>query len=232
VGPHPSPTASLLSSQKIGDVIQQAGELLVGSSAIAVLWELLVRRSFLDEVLERTNTSTSVAEAGLVDVTFDFHAEIDWRHLLEGAVSIDALFSWAAGWRDINMPRIRETASRRGTRIRIVLPDPDNDETMSALAQRYGKTVDDVVVHIRSALDTFLELKGEHGGRVRVWTVAFPHTFSLYLIDNRAVFALYSHQRTEVSVPAFVCDNEGSLYRYFSDDFNSIVRRGGSGVER
>ena len=231
-GPTPSPKTGLLSANKLGPVLQQAGELMMGSSAIAILWELFVRRAFFEEVLEATNTSVSVVEAGLAEITFDFLEKIDWKSLLDNALTVDTLFSWAAGWREINSTRIRTIASSGSGRVRIVLPDPTNDDTMATLAQRFDEPIADVRMRIQSALDSFLALKGEFGGRIRVWTVDFPHTFSAYLIDTTAIFALYSHQRREVSVPAFVCKRPGNLYRYIRADFDSIVAEGGSGVER
>jgi hypothetical protein len=230
VGSSPNSSTGILSKNKFGLVLQDAGALLVGSSAVAVLWELVVRRAFVDEILDRTGTATSIAKAGITACTFDFHHDVPWKELLDEGLRLDAFFAWAEFWRESHGEQIRTLARRRSSRIRVILPDPQDQATIDSLAQRFQSDPGTVTAKVQSALRYFLDLKHD-GGNVRVWTVSFPHTFSTYVIDETGVLALYSHRPVDVSIPAFVCRRGGTLYKYISDEIESIVRSGGTGKE-
>lgn len=211
-------------------VVRDIGGLLIVTVAITLLWELWAKRAFLDEVLVKVRMADEVKLAGLVRVTDSFHRGIDWDPLFHSVNKLDIFFAYGRTWRSTHTEELREVAARKGARIRIVLPDPDDVQTVSELARRFNSTPEKIKQLIKEAETDFRNLRhisAGNGAQIGIWFLPATPQFSFYRFDHIAIFALYSHSRERVPIPTFVVEMGGTLYDYIRKEFEAMIRPGG-----
>ena len=64
-------------------LMQQLGAMIFVTATITLFWELMAKRSFLGEILVKTQVSRDIALAGLLKITQRFLDDIDWRRYIE-----------------------------------------------------------------------------------------------------------------------------------------------------
>jgi len=75
-------------------LLTQLGSLLIVTTTITIGWELVGKRAFAEEVLEKANLSRELAEAGITKVFGSFHErEIDWIEFLKLPAKLTCYFS-------------------------------------------------------------------------------------------------------------------------------------------
>lgn len=211
-------------------VVQQLGGLLLVTVAITLLWELWGKRAFLDEVLAKAQISKEITFAGIVKITDSFHHDIDWKSYFRMVNKLDIFFAYGRTWRNTYIEELREVAAREDVRIRLVLPDPDNEQTVIELARRFNYTPENLKTLIREAEADFRNLrpfKGAKGAQIDIWFLpATPH-FTFYRFDHIAILALYSHRKERAPVPTFICEMGGTLYDYIRKEFDAMISQEG-----
>jgi hypothetical protein len=211
-------------------VVQNVGSLLLVTVVITILWELWGKRAFLDEVLAKAQVSKEIAFAGITKITDSFHHDIDWRSYFRTVNKLDIFFAYARTWRNTYTQELQEVASREDARIRVVLPDPENEQTVIELARRFNYTPEELRTLIREAETQFRSLRssiGAKGAHIDIWFLPAAPLFTFYRFDRIAILALYSHCRERVPVPTFVCEMGGTLYDYIRKEFEAMIRQGG-----
>jgi hypothetical protein len=184
-GPHgPSPWDSIL---------REAGALLFVTATLSVVWDLRGRRQLTNEVLSAAGLSKAITDAGLTDLTTHY-AEIDWNGLLNRATHVDLFFSYAATWRAYHDAALRRLVKCEGARLRVILPDHEDEGQVTQLAARFGASDNEIIQKIKDAEQAFAALFGESDERATVElrvTRAFP-VFTYYRFDGRCIGVLYS----------------------------------------
>lgn len=211
-------------------VVRDVGGLLLVTVAIALLWELWVKRAFLDELLAKAQISKEITFAGLVKITDSFHQDIDWKSYFRTVNKLDIFVAYARTWRSVHRQDLEKVAVRQDARIRVVLPDPEDEQTVVELARRFGCGPEDLIKRIREAETDFTRLRsygGERGAQIDIWFFPGTPRFSFYRFDRIAIFALYNHRREQASVPTFVCEMGGTLYDYIRKEFDAMIQPGG-----
>jgi hypothetical protein len=207
-------------------VTQDIGSLLFVTMAITVLWELYGKRAFLDEILAKMQISKEITSAGIIKIADSFHQDIDWKDYFGKVKELDIFFAYARTWRNTHVSELREVAAREGARIRVILPDPEDEQVLGELARRFDYSVQDVKDLIREAQAYFEKLcspKENRGAKIEIKFLPAAPVFSFYCFDNIAVLALLSHRRDLVEVPAFVCEKGGTLYGYIRQEFDFMI---------
>lgn len=67
--------------------------------------------------------------------------DIDWTSLFNKVNKLDIFFAYGQIWRKTYLQELREVAARKNARIRLVLPDPEDEQTISELARRFCYTI-------------------------------------------------------------------------------------------
>jgi hypothetical protein len=211
-------------------LLQNVGSTLFVAGAITLLWELVGKRAFLDEVLAKAGVSKEVSFAGILRITDSFHQDVDWKSYFQSVQKLDIFFAYGRTWRNAHIHELRTLLGREGARARVVLPDPEDKQTMEELARRFSYTPDQLVELIREAERDFKGLRGQAGTRgaeLSIWFLpAAPH-FTFYRFDRIAVLALYTHRRERAPVPTFVCEMGGTLYDYIRKEFDAMIAEKG-----
>src|SRR2546426_4509069 len=115
-------------------VVRDVGSFLSASAVLTFLWEFWGRRAFLDEVLAKVQLSDDVRSAGILKIVPSFHTGIDWQTYFPRARELDILFAYGRTWRATHLEELQHVAQKKGSRIRVVLPDPDDPLTVGELA--------------------------------------------------------------------------------------------------
>ena len=80
---------------------------------------------------------------------------------------------------------------------------------------------------MKKAIEFFKELKNSHRANLQLWTINDPPVFTMYRFDNSIIVALFKHRKSKVlGVPAFICEEGGTLYNYYRDEYEDLVKRG------
>jgi hypothetical protein len=221
-------------------LVRDCGSLLIVSVPVAVLWELYAKRAFIDELLSKARASVNdliartilareLQEAGLRAFTTDFAHQVNWLDLFRNARRVDLFFSYARSWMNINNAQLEELARREGARIRVVLPDPDNQELVSELARRFGKQTDEIRASILATRDDFFRMfvtpfqDNRQGPDFSLFYASTAPQFTFYRFDSRSVLALYKHRQGRGGVPVFEAEEGGTIHLFIQQEMDAFI---------
>lgn len=208
----------------LGLVIQQVAALLIATGALAILWELRGKRDLVDEVLAKVGVADDVKETGIFRASMDWRV-VPWSDLISNAREIDIHIAYGSTWLSTHSKELKDFSLKRGRRMRYLLPDPDDPETMSVLASRFDKTPEIIQGRVREAAKDVAELSRQGRADIRIWYRKGAPTFTGYRFDDTYVVTLYQHRTERTPVPTLMMSG-GSFGKFFSEDLESIVRQG------
>jgi hypothetical protein len=204
-------------------LLGQVGGLLVATGLITVSWELFGKRAFAEEVFSKAQLRADLASSGLERVHDSYLEDVEWASLFENSRSLDIVVAYASTWRNTHRNRLESLVAQEGAKLRVFLPDPHDDQTMSVLARRFKTTETALQAKVEEAIVDFRDL--ERFGNVEIYTRAGDAVFSCYRFDRRAVLTLYSHsQERRTSVPTFLV-GDGVLRDFVRTDIDAIKRQ-------
>ncbi|WP_395110282.1 hypothetical protein [Actinomadura sp. SCN-SB] len=208
--------------QGLQTFVNNLGSILIVSVGLALIWEWFGKRSFAREILETARTSTDVHAAGLVQVGMNYVQDADWDALFSGVQKLDIFVAYGRTWRNSHFAKLQRVATTRGARIRVFLPDPDDNHTMSVLAERFSMSEQRLKDAVNESKLEFSSLQQAGAADVQVYFRKGDMVFSCYRFDNIAIITLYTHSRSRGQVPILVCRNGGSLYDFVRDELRAI----------
>lgn len=217
-------TALSQEQEFVREMLKSVGSILVSIGVLAFLWELFTKRSFLEETLALANMTVELKNAGIEKVSNRYLGEVQWAEMLRTAHSLDFFFAYARTWCNVNTVSLGEAIRLKGRTVRVLLPDPDNPQVVNELARRFNSAAQDVESAIKETR-TFFERLGRRPGEgsvVEIRYVAATPLFSIYLLGERAVFSLHSHQKKAGYVPTCVVKREGLIFRYLEEEFSFL----------
>ncbi len=203
-------------------VLDDLGGVLIASVALGLLWELVGKRSFAREVLGTARVSTDAVAAGLVSVGTNYLQDPDWAELFRDVSKLDIFLAYGRTWRNSNNAHLGSLASRRGARIRVYLPDPNDPDTINRLADRFQMGAAQLKDAIEESRQYFANLKSGAKATIQVFYRGGDSTFSCYRFDGTAIVTLYTHSKQRTQVPTIVCREGGSLYEFVRAEFRAI----------
>jgi hypothetical protein len=207
-----------------GFVQQLAGSLIVGVT-FSAFWELRGKRSLKAEIREDFAVTTELSSAGLAGATTDFQNGIDWPQQFADATELDIVVSYANTWRGSVLSLLRDMADRKGARIRLYLPNPENAELVQVLAERFNKTPDYIVNNVQTAAKEFADLRRRGRAKLEIYFRDTQPLFAFYKFDGTFIVSLYTHREQKQNVPTLVCGREGSFYQFFDGELADIRQR-------
>jgi len=200
--------------------LRETGALLLVTGALSVFWDL---RVLTEEVLAAADLSTDITNAGLRRIAMRY-LDVEWENLINEADHVDLFFAYAQTWRNAHATGLRRLASRRGARLRVILPNRDNEMLMATLAAKFRYTVPELQAHIENAESDFANLSRQASAQATVElrrTDEFP-VFTYYRFDRRSFAVLYSQASGRVEVPTFECEQGGALSGFFRGQFDAL----------
>lgn len=201
------------------------GSLLLVSVALSLVWELTGKRSFVDEIYSKFGVAHSVQLSGLEEIVFR-PEDINWEELFRSAYEVDLFFAYNSQWRTTHEVRLRQLVSRKGVRVRLILPNIEDSVTVADLARRFAKTRERLKAKVQGAREQFEELAHiarESGAQVEIYLYDLSLHYSLYRFDDVYIFALYTQRTEKAYVPHFICREGGALAKFFNDEIGGLV---------
>lgn len=199
------------------------------SVILGLIWELLLRRSITEELLDRIKLSQNVIRLGIAHITFDpqdLDDGIDWIPLIRETREFDLFFMHGIGWRLHNHEALRHLAHKPNVQVRILLPDPDNHENIEMMIRSTGKRREALVHDIKETITYFNGLNEIAPQNVVVaLTTVFP-AYTIYRFDKHAIITVRSLQHTKVGkIPHLVGAKGGELFNFVVAEFNDLWSR-------
>lgn len=204
------------------------GSLLIASVAVALVWELFSKRAFFAEALAVSKLADEINTTRLTGLSAHWQGSVDWEKLFKGARSIKIFFAYGRTWRNTYLADLTSFAMRSNTKAIIVLPDPSDRAVMVSITQRMGIGPDDLSKRISEATQEFIDIfkkSGKEKEKLEIWYIPFAPTYSYYCFGEKAVFTLYHHKAERADCPTFTIEQGGSLYDFFEDDFENLVKQ-------
>ncbi|WP_143219034.1 hypothetical protein [Actinokineospora bangkokensis] len=208
------------------NVLNNLGGTVVTSVALFLVWDLVGRRSFKREMLDTVQYAADLEDSGVVRVGTDYLREPDWNDLFRSVTEIDIFFAYGSTWRNNHHSKLVDFLGGKNSRLRVVLPDPEDEATVRVLSQRFSMTSDKLADSIREAVTLFTDLSVTAAGEVQVYARSGDSLFSYYRFDGKAVVTMYAHEKKRKNVPVVVCQKGGSLHSFFTADFDALLKEG------
>lgn len=199
------------------------GGLTIASVALGAMWEFVGRAAFLDAVLDRVGLAKNLERAGIRNVTNHYLREVPWRDLITSSKHVDLLFAYAQTWRNSHRTELGELLGDSDARVRTLLPDPDDLDTMRDLSRRYELAPEELAGKVREAIEFFRGLASDDGAELTIYVHPSPQVYAYYRFDDRAVVSLYRHAPGRGAVPVLDFESGGSLFQLIKDDFEGAV---------
>ncbi|MFG1916773.1 hypothetical protein [Micromonospora sp. NPDC048898] len=211
------------SNQSLRTLMEQLGGLLIVSSLLSTLWELVGKRAFAQEVLEDMRISAEIEASGLKRISTQFFDDAAWEQCFKGVEKLDIFAAYAQTWRNMNLARLQKVAARSKGRIRIYLADPEDAPTMVTLSNRFGTEPEELRRRIWATKEGFEELRVSGGASVEVFFWPGDRVYTFYRFDNRAIMSMYKHNKGRSPIlPTIMCESGGSLFQFVYDELRAI----------
>lgn len=208
-------------------VVTNLGGLVIASVSIALLWELVSKRAFFDELLANTGLVDEIRSLGLVGLSVNALRGPDFSKLIRSTTRLDIFVCYANTWRGTYVEELRELAKKPNFKVRLIVPNPKNQALMTEIAQRFGVgTTQALQDKINGAIDDLKNIfasADQAQSEFSVWVHEDNPVTSFFLFDSTAVVTLYKHSRGRGNVPTFVFDQGGSLFRYVETEVQAMV---------
>lgn len=202
-------------------LIQQFSGLLITTGGLALLWDLRGKRDIMREIFAKVELSADVQSSGLERASMDWRV-VPWTELIKGSRQIDVFIAYGSTWLSSNNTELVEFSQKRGNKFRYILPDPDDDLAMQALAERFDYTPEMIKAKVNEAAKAVAKLSKAGKADIRVWFRKGAPTFTCYRFDDKVVVTLYQHKVGRGPVPTFVIDG-GTFKSFFEGDLQAIV---------
>lgn len=197
------------------------------SGPAGLFWELRARRDLVSEIWAISSVTESVRRAGIQQVAFFHEDEIRWGDLFKGTRELDVFLAYGETWRNSHDHQLRELARRPNARIRVILPNPENETAIRELAGRFSQGYEELKTRVLQAKEYFERLAEDLGPQatLMIWLFDGAPTFTAYRFDDIAMLSLYNHRYSRISVPAVIVHSQGSLYKFIRDEFLTLTSR-------
>lgn len=209
-------------------VVSNLGGLLVATVSIAILWELVSKRAFLDELLETAGLVEDIKSLGLVSISTNPLNGPNFEKLIKDSSKVDIFVCYANTWRAANEEHLRALARKPKVKVQLIVPNPDNMLLMEELNKRFNGASKEVMAEkVKVAIEDFKAIFNSTGAvkaDFSVWVHDEDPVTSFYRFDNKVVVTLYKHAKGRGNVPTFVAEAGGSLHSYVEAEIEALVK--------
>jgi hypothetical protein len=147
--------------------------------------------------------------------------DVPWDDLFRDATHVSVFISYGSSWRKVHWTKLQEFAKAGKNSLRLYLPDPEHEPTMSVLAQRYDYTLEKIRANVVETAEEIAKLADSHPADIRIYYRAGDPTYTCYRFDDKVLVTLYSHKRARGDVPTLLV-KQGSLKDFFIQDLEAI----------
>ena len=212
----------------IRSILANLGSLIIASVSIAFIWDLFSKREFLNELLANTGLAEEIRYAGLQGLGLVPLRGPDFSKIIRSAHRLDIFVCYANTWRATFEEDLKYLAQKQNCRIRLIVPNPENLDSMADLAKRFGAAdAETMQSRIKQAIVEYKAIFNSINNTsldFSVWTHTETPVTSFYRFDLCAVFTLYKHSKGRGNVPTFVAERGGTLYDYIENEVDAMIK--------
>ena len=193
---------------------------------ISGAWEALNKKSFAEEILELSQVSDNYIKSGIIHVYEEF-TDIDWRKLFKKAKKVVFFFTYGYSWRSNNRTALK-MLQEQGTDITVILPNYKDESIIDSLDRNfnYGRYSHGPISENNKTTKTLIIEAKEYfenlGATILLYSGDIKSTY--YLIDDKCVIAPFKHGATKISVPAILCQKEGTMFNFCKSDIDALLK--------
>lgn len=203
--------------------LQNISFFFLGLATINLLWELISKRNFTDEVLEKVKLSHSVNESGIINIYHSFQ-DIDkdnWNEILRDNVKfLHCFFSSSTIWVRNHLKQI-EKINKKKRPIKIFMPNFENDDLLAALSIKDNESKDTIKDKLSKTHQKFLKMK-EVNLKFEIILVDKMPIMTFYMNESKIIIATYSIISKDENVPTFYMNNTGFFYEFAKKEIESL----------
>lgn len=210
---------------RFSPLLQQFAGFFLGTGVLAVIWEFLNKRAFLEEILRKVDVSEDVQVARFLKFATHFD-KVDWKRYLEGTRDLDIFFANGDGWEKLVTPDLPPFLARSDTKLRLILPDVRSERVVAAVAVRNGRTSDVQTTRLEQANLRWSEsFRSSGNSKHSLIPVTIAPQYTLYIFDQVAIISLYTYSPDETAKwPFIICEKGGSLYKAMKNEFAEVLK--------
>lgn len=199
------------------------GAFVIASVAMALIFQFWQLRSLLDDLYEHARITTQLRQARLSGFSVAFHDGVPWEELFTGSASLQLMVAYAATWRNAQQARLEALVDKAGSRLEVILPNPEAVEVCEELGRRFDTNVDETKKRIEEAIQFYRVLQSRTKGTMRIYLYNRPPLFTFYIFDRRAVFTTYRHSRGRGPILTLMADRGGEMFTWLTEEWNAIT---------
>lgn len=188
---------------------------LASISGVALLWEVIAKKSFSNDLYNMVQISSSLQSSGIENVYL--YRDVDWKNELQETKTLKIFFAYGSTFRNNNSDELKKLKS-----LTVYLPDPLNTNVIDNLDYRfrYGKYSDkgeeSTSKKILQAISDFKEWGA------KVYLHGMMHTHTLYMLDKKCILATYKHCKSRSNVLTLKAENSGTVCQFINEEFDYI----------
>jgi hypothetical protein len=199
------------------------GSFLLASVVLAIIFEFLQKRTFLEEVFEEARIVGQVREAKLSGFSTQFHDGVPWAELFQKNTHLQAMFAYASTWRNVHQEHIRRFLEQKSSSLSVILPNPEIPAIVDELGLRFQTNGDEVAARIRDAQAFIEDLARKYPGQINLYFVDRSPTFTFYIFETDVVFSTYRHRPDRGPIITLMGSRGGDLYRFVRDEWRGLT---------
>lgn len=198
---------------------------ILASATLSILWEVAMKRSFLQEILIKTNLSKNIELYGIERVEKDF-SKIDFDDYLAKTKSLKMVVIYGTN----TLTNNKYTNYWKKLDCLYLVHAAKDDETIDKLVKRFAEYSKNSIydknrikTKIEDAISTVKILRN-NGVTINEYSNKNMIYSSYYLFDEYAIIANFPHMdKNEGTSLSLICKKGGILYKYVEDEVNSII---------
>ncbi len=204
-------------------ILREFGGLLIVSTIISLIIDHRSKKIIIDDVLEKIDLKKEIVKSGIYEIYDSFQdiLKAKWEKYFASAHNIDIFICYGRTWRHKLSKEFIKLQQRTNVSMRVILPDPNNNRVINELSKRFRYSTTQLIQYINEAIGFFKGLKNIN---IEIMKLPEPPLFSLYRFDDILIIAIFNHHNHNISVPTFICKEGGTLFDYFSREFEELVK--------
>ncbi len=188
---------------------------LASISGVALLWELIAKKSFSKDLYQMVQISINLQDSGVENIFL--YKDVDWKNELQKTKSLKIFFAYGSTFRKNYIDELKNI-----NKLTVYLPNLEKEEIINDLDYRFGygkySTKGEESVN-KKIFDAICEFK-EWGATVYLHDMVQTHT--LYILDKCCIFANYKHYRSRSNVLTLKANKSGAIYKFVQEEFEAI----------
>ena len=199
---------------------------LLAAGCVSLFWELSSRRAFVDEVSGMLQLREDLASAGISRLMLATTlTAVDLSDAFREAKKVDILAIYTAGgWRDQYLNELTTLVSKRRSKIRLILPNPENVAVIDEISRRFSTTPAELQGNIQRAIAFFSDLTKSRPCELEVYLIDSVPMYAYYSVGGTSLVWSFLNERRLSERPILAFPKDTHLGKVYGGDFEASIK--------